>query len=815
MDSSERRKLTSLKNEKKFNICIEKLTTHKELDEEEKQFILECAILLIREYEKDKEHESYLEFAYFIILNYSLQYDDYEALYDFSINFGYYPIAKKIVEHGLIEINTIKDLLLEKKMNKFERKDIVETYEQYNSEKKILEDTNNYISYVAPTSYGKSSIINELIVNEGYNRIGIIVPTKSLINQTYRKIKKEIKDYKIIIHDEMYEGEERFIGILTQERALRLLEKEDFYFEKIYIDEAHNIFDDDSRSILLTRLIRKNKMKYANQKVVYFSPVINNSNSLKIKDSVDNIKQYKVKFNVKEPEIFELTLEGKEKKYNRFINEFYETDAGKPIYQYIIDNSNEKNFIFISRPVKIEKFSKELCSNANIPEIENDNDLEEIINMLKKHVHEDFYMIDLIKKGIVYIHGKMPEQIKDYLEYKFNQNKQLKYIIANHVILEGMNLPIDSLFILTVNSLSKEQLVNLIGRVNRLNEIFTKDKNNLKKLIPKIFFINSEEYNRNNSNMSNKIEELRSFSFDDCIKNPLMENYDINKLKISKKDKVKKQIKNQEIIKNEEITLIEPDNEREKIEKLIIECGISNYYANISDITNKILNCIEVEKNNKELLGNNIIDKIYNVFIKGQENNITNFEIKRLKNEEAIDYYKNYIKYNKKSLKERVQQQYEYFNKIKNDPQKREFYIGESYGEFAKETEDYPQQFKKVYIDLSSKDNKTLLNFAIAKIKIEDDFISFKINNFVTLMYKVGLIEENEYNEFVYGTKEKKKLNLIKKGLSISLVNKLNDEKQLDNLMLDKYNNIIANEELYEYINKLDDYEKFEIKKYL
>ena len=347
MDSSERRKLTSLKNEKKFNICIEKLTTHKELDEEEKQFILECAILLIREYEKDKEHESYLEFAYFIILNYSLQYDDYEALYDFSINFGYYPIAKKIVEHGLIEINTIKDLLLEKKMNKFERKDIVETYEQYNSEKKILEDTNNYISYVAPTSYGKSSIINELIVNEGYNRIGIIVPTKSLINQTYRKIKKEIKDYKIIIHDEMYEGEERFIGILTQERALRLLEKEDFYFEKIYIDEAHNIFDDDSRSILLTRLIRKNKMKYANQKVVYFSPVINNSNSLKIKDSVDNIKQYKVKFNVKEPEIFELTLEGKEKKYNRFINEFYETDAGKPIYQYIIDNSNEKNFIFI------------------------------------------------------------------------------------------------------------------------------------------------------------------------------------------------------------------------------------------------------------------------------------------------------------------------------------------------------------------------------------------------------------------------------------------------------------------------------------
>lgn len=814
MNSNEKRKLTSLKNDEMFNACIEKLTTHKELNEEEKIFVLECAIILIKEYEKNKEHESYLEFAYFIILNYSLQYDDYEALYDFSINFGYYPIAKKIIEHGLIEINTIKDMLLEKKMNNFEKKDIVETYEQYNSEKEILQDRNNYISYSAPTSYGKSSIINELIVNENYNRVGIIVPTKSLINQTYRKIKREIKDYKIIIHDEMYEGEERFIGILTQERALRLLEKENFYFEKIYIDEAHNIFEGDNRSILLTRLIRKNKTKYNNQKVIYFSPVINNSKNLEIKDNVVDIKQYKVKFNIKEPEFFELTLDQKEKKYNRFLNQFYLTENGKTMIEYIIDNSNEKNFIFIARPVKIEKFAREFSSNANILEKES-NDINEIIDMLKKHVHEDYYMIDLLKKGIVYIHGKMPEQIKDYIEYKFNNTKELKYIIANHVILEGINLPIDRLFILTVRALSSGQLVNLIGRVNRLNEIFTKDKNNLKKLIPKVFFINSEEYNKVNSNMSNKIEELRSFSFEDCIKNPLMENYDINKLNIKKEDITKKQLKNQNIIENEKKTLLDPNDEHEKLEKIIIENGLSNYYSDITSLSNDVLECIKLQKNDSNILGNNIIEKIYNIFIKGQESNIIDYEIKRLKNREAIDYYIKYLKYNKKGLKERINQQYEYFKSIRNDPKKREFYIGEAYGEFAKETEDYEEKFKKVYVDLRSKDDKTLLNLAIAKIKIEDDFISFKINSFVTVLFKLNLINEDEYNEFIYGTKELQKLNLIKKGVSISLVNKLNEDNQLDNIKMDQYNNLLANDSLYEYINKLDDYERFEIKKYL
>ena len=58
-------------------------------------------------------------------------------------------------------------------------------------------------------------------------------------------------------------------------------------------------------------------------------------------------------------------------------------------------------------------------------------------------------------------------------------------------------------------------------------------------------------------------------------------------------------------------------------------------------------------------------------------------------------------------------------------------------------------------------------------------------------------------------------LNLIKKGVSISLVNKLNEDNQLDNIKMDQYNNLLANDSLYEYINKLDDYERFEIKKYL
>ena len=57
MDSGEKRKLTSLGNDELFNSCIKKLTVHEELSYDEKKYILECAIFLIREYEKNKEHE--------------------------------------------------------------------------------------------------------------------------------------------------------------------------------------------------------------------------------------------------------------------------------------------------------------------------------------------------------------------------------------------------------------------------------------------------------------------------------------------------------------------------------------------------------------------------------------------------------------------------------------------------------------------------------------------------------------------------------------------------------------------------------------
>ena len=107
MRTEEKRALTSIGKDPFFRDIMEKLTTDAELKHSDKVYILSCAILFLKQYAKDNRYTSYADFAYSIILKYSLHYNDYTPLFDYSMNFGFYPIAKFILDKGLLNENLI------------------------------------------------------------------------------------------------------------------------------------------------------------------------------------------------------------------------------------------------------------------------------------------------------------------------------------------------------------------------------------------------------------------------------------------------------------------------------------------------------------------------------------------------------------------------------------------------------------------------------------------------------------------------------------------------------------------------------------
>lgn len=825
MLQAEKTNLTRLKNNEKFIEVLEKLTCNIELTEDEKLYILTIALIFLRHFDNNKKFTTYIEFSYYIILKYSVLYQDYKPLYDFSIEFGFFPIAKSILSNGLIENLSIKDILIDDEIDFFSyNNQFVQTLEQYDTKNHILEQNFNELSFVAPTSYGKSSTIIDLI--QKYDRddikIGIIVPSKSLIIQTFNLLKKENIHKRLLLHDEMYNEDKSFIAIFTQERALRLLKNDEIHFDVMFIDEAHNIFKKDSRNILLSRLIKRNRERFREAKIIYLSPLIQDSNKLKIEDS-QFISEQRIHFNVKEPEIFEYLKTGIVRQYNRFIDEFYNIGNNSNFFDYIKENSQKKNFIYLLKPRKIEELAIELAKKyVNI----NNNDIEDIINILNENVHEKFYITQLITKGIIYLHGNIPDIIKEYLEYKFKNISALRYVIANTVILEGINLPIDNMFILNVHGLSEKDLVNLIGRINRLDSIFTFNLNNLEKLLPKVHFINSEEYGSSNENkMKNAIVKLRSRIFKDKVKNPTLESFDFNeldkKIERAKKEEDRESAKKakeriMQLVRNEEYLSIDAQNDEEKLKKYFIENGISSLYGELDSIVNTIQTRVNIIPNEQLWWSNlRLIDKVYYLFIYKLEELINDFEFERLKNKKARNYYHTFIEFSHSmKLKDRISKVFEHFQSISND-EKSEFYMGKTYGEFPKGSKKYEQGKLNVYVNLSKKDDEALINLAIVKLQIEDKFVNFTLNKFIEMMNDYNLISEEEYNLHIYGTKKPKNINLIKFGMNSNLISRLEEDNQLENIDFDIYGNLIYNEKFAIFLNKIDDFYKFQITKFI
>ena len=106
---------------------------------------------------------------------------------------GFYPYVEKYLINKdeldeEIRLQYHKSQNLQDRTFHSEQKEIVD----------IIKDKKNII-VSAPTSFGKSMLIEEAIASEMYSNIVVIQPTLALLDETRRKLKKYANKYKIIV----------------------------------------------------------------------------------------------------------------------------------------------------------------------------------------------------------------------------------------------------------------------------------------------------------------------------------------------------------------------------------------------------------------------------------------------------------------------------------------------------------------------------------------------------------------------------------------------------------------------------------------
>lgn len=805
------KEIKSLGKIKYFNKIVEKLTLNNGLDDKELNFILSISIVLLEEYNLDKRKKGFLNFAYFILLKVGLINNYYQPLYDLSVNLGLYPVSRFIFNKELLQAPSIECLIKDVEIDKYESGNIVEMHQQRDSRIDLLNSSSLDNSYIAPTSYGKSSLVKDIIRENIDKNVALIVPSKSLVSQNVNDLRKLFGEKKIIFHDDMFDGGTSNIFVLTQERALRILSKDIFfYFDFLIVDEAHNIFESDNRAILLTRLIRRNRKRFESSKHYYLSPLISDSSNLKYEEK-QKIFERKIRFNIKEPELYEYLDNGDSYKYNRYFDELYKVSVGDSIQDYILKNSGHKNFIYLRTPRKVEEFSKFLINS-----LKENQDLNELATIIAENVHEEFYCVEYIKKGLIYLHGRLPDFIKEFLEYKFKNDANIIYLVANSVVLEGVNFPIDTLFIANTYKMNLKDLNNLIGRVNRLNDVFSERSENLNKLCPKIHFLNNPYFSGKKARMYNKMKLLRNYIFEDEIKNPTL-------LKgPSDESIINDSISNGSLLDNldelgfikvkdiEDFLVANEDKEDTYFLRVLLENNIHTCYSSFHEV----FELLERKLDSDDWDSLDLVDKVYFFFIKDMDYHLqlrmSNFL--RFNRLSVRNFYKKFIvDSHTLPLKAQINSMVDYFNYLKrsNSYSYYKFYIGDGFGEISGRNENG----KKSYIDLSLKSYKELVNIAIIKLKNEGDFISFTFSNFVNVLYQIGVVSESEYNNFMYGTEVRENIDLVKIGLNIPLINLLKNRDQIKNISINN-GRLLFNNDFLIFYKGLDALKKFEISRF-
>lgn len=355
------------------------------------------------------------------------------------------------------------------------QKDVLDSYEE-NNQKLFLS---------APTSFGKTFLLKQIIYNnyKKYNNIVIVLPTVALLMEVTEDLNLFLKQSKLFyhIHNSIYrdlEISEKNIFVLTPERVLRMLAifpditVDFFFYDEIYkIDEDITVeCDDDSPNNISLEDNSYQNERTINHRACAFRLalyyLLEKSNAcyisgpfIKIDKLKSGFKNMLLRYGIGTMEIhFEPTLKNKIDFHGQTFriqspieNETIKTTEKDKFNKlhFIVNKLNitkhNSAIVYCLYPSHTEKNARKYCEKLPI-------DGNKLINMFVDHVSRNFNckygrgknsieawdFIYALKRGIGIHNGKFPKYFQREIMSLFNQ-KQMPLLFCTSTIVEGVN----------------------------------------------------------------------------------------------------------------------------------------------------------------------------------------------------------------------------------------------------------------------------------------------------------------------------------------------------------------------------------------
>lgn len=317
------------------------------------------------------------------------------------------------------------------------------------------------IAVSAPTSFGKSFVIDAFISLKHPKNVVIIVPTIALTDETRRRLyRKYASQYKIITTQDVDLGEKNIL-VFPQERAVGYINKINS-IDILIIDEFYKAgiaFDTERAPALLKAILelgKKAKQKY------FLGPNISEISDNPITRDMEFIP---LDFNTVFSEIHNIYEEcGKERPDESF-------KAEKLID--ILKTKETKSLIYAGTFNNIDYITNVL--NENLPE-RDDEVLNHFSDWLKLNYSEHYILADLVRKGVGIHNGRLHRSLSQIQIKLFGDEKKLNNIVSTSSIIEGVNTSAENV-IIWANKNGRSNLndftyKNIVGRGGRMFQHF-------------------------------------------------------------------------------------------------------------------------------------------------------------------------------------------------------------------------------------------------------------------------------------------------------------------------------------------------------
>lgn len=364
-----------------------------------------------------------------------------------------------------------------------------------------------YFSYSGPTSMGKSFVVQtyveQQVKNGSEQNFAILVPTKALINEvrsniigSLKELLKE-KNYRVVSAsgDLVLQQDHHFIFVMTPERMLyTLISMPELKIDFLFVDEAHKISDRGGRSSYYYKVIAQLQEMEQYPSIIFASPNIPNPEVyLSIIPGIrkEEVHRLASKYTpVCQFKYYIDLCDGVGYQHNDYAHRF--TDLSFDFSGYQLNDlistagAEKQNVVYCNARQKVVEYAVRYA--RNLP-ISTDEKLINLAKDIRKEVHNDCYLTDLVMRGVAYHVGYLPGNIRLRIERSFEEGA-LRTIFCTSTLVEGVNLPADNIFITSYKNgnskMDEVEFRNLVGRVGRIrynlygNVFFVRMEDNLK-----------------------------------------------------------------------------------------------------------------------------------------------------------------------------------------------------------------------------------------------------------------------------------------------------------------------------------------------